>query len=80
MVNITDLLVACTQAPRKTGPITLVTFCVQIVTENGTWIARLNNLFLISASVMMNHCHYKPLIMTVMHHGDRRNQEKVAKT
>ena len=36
MVNITDLLIACTQAPGETGPITLVTFCVLIVTENGT--------------------------------------------
>ena len=35
MVNITDLLIACTQAPGETGPITLVTFCVQIVTEDG---------------------------------------------
>ena len=41
MVSITDLFIACTQAPGETGPMTLVTFCAQIVTENGIFCKRL---------------------------------------
>ena len=36
MVNITNPFIACTQLAGETGPITLVTFFIQIVTEEGT--------------------------------------------
>ena len=36
MVNITNPFIACTQLAGETGPITLVTFFIQIVTPHGT--------------------------------------------
>ena len=39
MVNITDLLIACTQVAGETGSITLVTLLSQIMTEDGTQCA-----------------------------------------
>ena len=50
MVNITNPFIACTQLAGETGPITLVTFCVLIVTENGIDSILLGYLFYLCLS------------------------------
>ena len=63
MVNITDLLIACTQAPGETGPITLVTFCVLIVTENGSSRIECHN----NSAEQRDHCIGKIVYHVVSH-------------